>query len=67
MKEKIEELIAQVKLRRDEIFHELNELSQIDISKFSDADTKDIKQSIYNLEGEYQIRRDFISDLEYLV
>jgi len=64
---KLQQLISDHRLIAGEVFHELNELNQIDLSRFSDNHAEDIKQSIDNLEKEYNLRKVFISELETLL
>lgn len=67
MKDKLTALIANYRLLSEEVFYELNELNQLDLSKFSDKESKDIKDSINELQQEYSMRKDFLSDLEDLL
>lgn len=60
-------LIENHRLICGEVFHELNELNQIDTSKFSELEEKDIKQSIQDLSSELSLRKAFLSDLETLI
>jgi hypothetical protein len=64
MKEKIEELIVQVKLRKDECKSLLEELSQIDDSKLSQKDRHQLICSKQVLEVEYKTRFSIICELE---
>ena len=67
MNNRLAELIANHRLLAGEVFHEINELTQIDVSKFSTNEQKDIKLSIETLESELSLRKAFISDLETLL
>lgn len=60
-------LIENHRLLAGEVFHELNELNQIDTSKFTSSEQKDIERSIQDLDSELHLRRAFISDLETLL
>jgi hypothetical protein len=64
MKEKIEELIAQQRLRKDEVKIILEELSQIDDSKLSQKDRHQLICSKQVLEVEYNTRFSIICELE---
>ena len=67
MENKLTSLIANHRLICGEVFHELNELSQIDTSKFSETDKRDIELSIDNLSSELSLRKAFVSELETLL
>lgn len=67
MKDKLQALLDNHRLISSEIWHELNELSKIDTSKFSDVDARDIEQSIYDLENELVLRKSFVNELETLL
>lgn len=60
-------LIENHRLLAGEVFHELNELNQIDTSKFSKTEQKDIETSIQELSSELSLRKAFLSDLETLI
>lgn len=67
MKEKIKGLIAQQKLRKDEVKSLLEELFQIDDNKLSDKDKEQLENSKQVLEVERNLRLSFIFELEDLL
>jgi len=67
MDNRLQKLISTHRLICGEVFHELNELSKIDISKFNKIDKEDIEKSIENLSEELSLRKAFLSDLETLI
>lgn len=67
MMNKLEKLLAEHRLSASDCFHQLNELTGIDKSKFSAKEVKDIDDSINELEIELSMRRLFISELETLL
>jgi len=64
---KLEKLIAEHKLAKEETWEQLNELSKIDTTKFSDKEKKDIEVSVLELQQELSLRNCFISDLQDLL
>lgn len=64
---KLEKLIAEHKLAKEETWEQLNELSKIDTTKFSDKEKKDIEVSVLELQQELSLRGCFISDLQNLL
>lgn len=67
MENKLQKLIAEHRLSASDCFHQLNELSQLDLSKFGEKEIKDIKDSITELEVEMSMRKLFIAELETLL
>jgi predicted XRE-type DNA-binding protein len=67
MKEEIENLIAQHKLLRQEVFEELSELSKINDSKISKEEKEALNTTIAIRDMEYHLRGSFISELEILI
>lgn len=67
MKNKIEKLLAEHRLSAEETSFQLNELTQLDLSKFTDKEKKDLQDSIMELEIELSLRRLFCSELENLL
>lgn len=67
MDNKLNELIQTHRLLCSEVFHELNEISKINTSKFSKTDKADIETSIQNLSEELSLRKAFLNDLESLL
>lgn len=67
MKQEIENLIAQHKLYRQEIFEELSELSKINDSKISEEEKEALNTTIAIRDIEYHLRGIFISELEILI
>jgi hypothetical protein len=67
MKNKLQELIKNHKLICEEVSYELNELSQMDRSKFSKIEWKDIELSIDSLQSELSLRNAFVSELQTLL
>jgi hypothetical protein len=64
---KIEILIEQQKLARQEIFEQSNELSKINKIKLSKEDKRLLEDQLLLLEKEYQVRGWFLNDLESLL
>lgn len=64
---RLEKLIAEHKLAKEETWEQLNELSKIDTTKFSDKEKKDIEVSVLELQQELSLRNCFISDLNDLL
>lgn len=64
---KLEKLIAEHKLAKEETWEQLNELSKIDTSKFSEKEKKDIEVSVLELQQELSLRNCFLSDLQDLL
>jgi hypothetical protein len=67
MKEKIEELITQHKLAKDECFEQLQELSKLSDTKVTKIEKEMLKASIFFLEQELSLRKSIISDLESIL
>lgn len=65
--EKLNKLIQEHKLSREECSIQLNELTEIDKTKFSKKEIKDIEDSILELEVEKSMRSLFISELQTLL
>ena len=64
---KLEKIIAEHKLAKEETLEQLNELSKIDTTKFSDKEKKDIEVSVQELQQELSLRLCFLSDLNDLL
>lgn len=64
---KLEKLIAEHKLAKEETWEQLNELSKIDTTKFSEKEKKDIEVSVQELQQELSLRNCFLSDLNDLL
>lgn len=67
MKEKIEQLILDHNFAKKELTHMLEELSQIDMSKLTAIDRREMECSQIALESEESLRGQFISSLEDLL
>jgi hypothetical protein len=67
MKEEIENLIAQHRLLKQEVFEELSELSKINDSKISEEEKEALRTSLFCLSNELSVRNSLISDLENLL
>lgn len=67
MKQKIQELIQQQKIAKQECFSLLEELSQIEDSKLDYKELDALKESKIRLEAEYEVRCSVLSDLENLL
>lgn len=63
----IQKLLQEHKLSAEETSFQLNELTLLDINKFSDKEKKDLLDSIRELELELSMRRLFCSELEDLL
>jgi hypothetical protein len=64
MKDKIQELITQHKLSKQECFEQLQELSKLSHTKITKIEKEMLKASIFFLEQELSLRKSVISDLE---
>lgn len=67
MKEKIQQLIENHTFAKQELKVMLEELSQIDMSKLSAIDRREMECSQIALESEESLRGQFISSLEDLL
>ena len=67
MKEKIEQLIAQHKIYKEEVFTLLQELSLYDYDKLDMYEAEALETRRSFLEEELSLRSSFISDLEGLL
>jgi len=67
MREKIEELIKELKLRKQEVFEESNELSQINKQKLCEDEKRILEDRLLLLEQEYSLRNSFICELHDLL
>jgi len=67
MKQQIENLIAEQKLYKLEVFEQANELLKINKEKLSEEEKRLLEDSILVLENEISIRNSIISDLEKLL
>jgi len=67
MENKLQKLISEHRLSASECFHQLNELTQLDLNKFGGKEIEDIKNSIMELEIEMSMRKLFIAELETLL
>lgn len=63
---RLEKLISEYSLSAEETWIQLNEINQIDSSKFSEKEVKDIDKTIAELEVEYSMKKIFITELENL-
>jgi len=67
MKEQIEDLIQEHKLRKEECFEHLEQLSHLLDTKISEEEKEVLRTSVFYLEQEHHLRSLFISDLENLI
>lgn len=67
MENKLNTILVNHRQIASEVWHEINELSKIDTSKFTKLEQNDIKLSIEFLESELSLRKAFISELETLL
>jgi hypothetical protein len=67
MKDKIEKLIVEHKILKQEVWHQLEELNSTDANKLPQIEKDAFEHCKNYYETEYSVRLSFITDLENLI